>query len=385
MTAGGAGYTSAPTVVVSGTGSSNAKAIAVLVKTGNSCTPCTASISGSGPTTCRSQCAAGYSKGASGGACTVMSHTHERMTFCFMLADGVCCLRALLLRCAHSVGKKSDPGSAACTACETGKYLAQNSDSSATGATCADCEAGKYLNQVADGTATAAACTACDAGQKSFTGSSACISCEPGKYLPQTALKTDNACLDCSDGKYLDKNTARTATAASCTTCQAGSFATTGKSVCTACNPGQYLPQTGPAGSLVTGNSCSNCVSGKFLALNAAGTATGAVCAPCLAGQWSASTSAACSACDPGKYLAQTGGLTGNQAACTNCAAGKYILQTGTGAAVVTGDTCNICAAGYYGAGATCTVRNHAPDRLTTCCVLSLVWQCLLCPATSVL
>ncbi|GMH51216.1 hypothetical protein TrLO_g3583 [Triparma laevis f. longispina] len=270
-------------------------------------------------------------------------------------------------------------GSASCSDCDAGKYLADEGGSAsahdaaskciecasgqysaAASAKCQECDAGKNLLEAETGDESWA-CTTCVSGTHSGSSAAACTACQAGTYLEDAAVSPEghdsiDDCLVCASGKYAGVGSA------SCTDCDAGKFLEDDGSIllnanlhdsesrCTTCAGGSW--------SLDGSAECTGCEAGKFY--NGAGKSIGN-CTMCANGYWSGSGSTACTGCVTGKYLAGAGT---SESSCAVCASGTY-------AEVVGSTSCTDCGAGKYLQDDGSIVGNanlhDSESRCTTC------------------
>lgn len=196
-------------------------------------------------------------------------------------------------------------------------------------------------------------------GDNEQSQDSACV-CRPG-FTPDT----NRVCRACPAGKYKEiygpnkcrncpAGTASNATASKhrhdCSVCEAGTYATGGKSECEPCRAGKFNPD--PRAESV--DWCRICEVAKYTT-----TSGESACTDCPLGTWSNTSESAseenCRKCPAGKYSDTE--LSTTQDNCESCARGKYSLN---GSAVCTDcragtfngqkgqSTCQNCLAGWY-------------------------------------
>ena len=181
-------------------------------------------------------------------------------------------------------------GTSTCFSCATGQYQAQTGQMS-----CADCSPGLYQD-----TTRQVSCKPCAAGKQATDAQrkSECTNCVPGKYQTATGQQQ---CALCTRGKYQDDP----GSSSNCKSCDKGTgnqgYTTTeGASSCNTCPGGQVCSKTAgpttqctsgsviPAGKYAT--SCTNCQAGE--GANSGRTS----CVSCGSGHYSTSGSG-CKAC----------------------------------------------------------------------------------------
>ena len=227
-------------------------------------------------------------------------------------------------------------------------------------------------------------------GDNEQSQDSACV-CIPG-FTPDT----NRVCRACPSGTYKEiygpnkcrncpAGTASNATASKhrhdCSVCEAGTYATGGKSECEPCIAGKFNPD--PRAESV--DWCRICEVAKYTA-----TSGESACTDCPLGTWSNTSESAseenCRKCPAGKYSDTE--LSTTQDNCESCARGKYSLN---GSAVCTDcragtfngqkgqSTCQNCSAGWkveYPAAHGCNDRCHKGTYS-----LSGASACTSCPA----
>ena len=185
---------------------------------------------------------------------------------------------------------------------------------------------------------------------------------------PAGTYLSGNTCTACPAGKY------SAAGASSCSTCSAGTYSAAGSSTCSSCAAGQY--------SSAGASSCSNCSAGTY---SAAGSST---CSSCPAGKYSSAGASSCLTCTAGyrcpggsnriRCTAGTYAAAGSSS-CTSCSAGYYSsAEASSCSACPAGQfstagssSCSTCPAGYRCPGGSnriqCTAGTYAPAGSSGC------------------
>ena len=265
----------------------------------------------------------------------------------------------------------TSPGSPSCTACPPGFFgtvlgateeaegcqvCPTASFSGSPGATsCAlTCPAGTFgiANHLAPPTSAAIACASCAAGSYSAAGALNCTYCSVGFY---SAASGAVFCTACEAGTFGTAPGASNATTA-CSPCAEGTYnSLTGQSIvaCLACPSGTASASPGAASKAA----CVSCAAGSFA------TTGSTVCSPCPPGTFSASYgAAACTPCPRNTYNPQGGSTSAT--ACLACPAGTFTAIGGSSEATD-------CAAGIFScpSGTQSGLAGNAPPKSLADCV----------------
>ncbi len=172
----------------------------------------------------------------------------------------------------------------------------------------------------------------CPAGRFSLPGAAACSDCPGGRYGATPAMANASCSGPCSPGYAC----AAGSTNATATVCPAGRYSSEAAAVCTPCSAGLYGASSGQSSPQCNGA----CAAGRY------GTAPGATSStcdgPCAAGYacGDGSTSPTAQLCPAGTYA-----VVGS-AVCTNCSAGRYGASPGATTATCSGQ-CQVSVEAY--------------------------------------
>ncbi|ETO67181.1 hypothetical protein F444_15794 [Phytophthora nicotianae P1976] len=352
--------TSEPVVCISGTYSSNERAMSCRTcPAGHSCVDVSqspvlcqlGSYSMEGDPVCHACPAGSYCPDPSSAAlsCATGTYSLGNATVCTPCGSGVkCSIDAAPVACA--AGYYSINASTPCMLCDAGSYCpstslpptkcAQGTYSRSGAVACTACPYGYTCTTSGDP-------VACPLGQTNNADHSACISCPKGYEC--SPLKS--AVMACPSGTYSlegDDQCTQCPKGSKCATtseapvrCADGMYSTAGSVECLDCPAGKYCPQPTsdpipcptwyyaekgsttcipcPAGMDCTSSSSApvTCPSGTY----SLGTAS--ACLPCPAGFACVNSTTAPTVCDPGTFSVH------GQDNCTQCSAGHYCPQSG--------------------------------------------------------
>ena len=243
---------------------------------------------------------------------------------------------------AYAIGRFSEAPFEECQDCPDGYSSTAEAAPSCTG-----CEAGRYFKRELGQASTG--CLGCAVGRfQDGVGETDCKNCDAGRYTP--AGEGTVTCSQCAGGRYHEGWGGTDESWTECRPCLAGTFSTSGLTVCLICpfgtGSGQAAPQCEScaagmyrpdqkhltwAGVLeaaaenilcdtVAGrqdprcpSGCSGCTAGQFSGARAPN------CTACPAGYQSGGQAPSCNGCVPGKFQNKL-----NSIACKNCGPGKF-------------------------------------------------------------